>query len=259
MRKTGLILLAALAAAAPLWADEPVDERRPLYSTGAVEIEMISGTIKVVGWDRSEVEITGRLHDVSEQLEVDSDGEDVSIEILPPRGRHHNLPAEVIKVRMPRGARLEIETISASIDVTELEGDLSLSSISGEIHLAGDLRRVEVETVSGTIILEDGGDLNEGSFESVSGTIRARADFQPRGRFEFETISGNIELRIPAGTAADFELETFSGVIKNKVTSDEPRRTDPPLPSQELSFSIGSGGARISATSFSGAVRILKD
>ena len=61
MRKTGLILLAALAAAAPLWADEPVDERRPLSSTGAVEIEMISGTIKVIGWDRSEVEITGRL------------------------------------------------------------------------------------------------------------------------------------------------------------------------------------------------------
>ncbi len=93
----------------------------------------------------------------------------------------------------------------------------------------------------------------------MSGTIRARADFQPRGRFEFETVSGNIELRVPAGTSVDFELETFSGVIKNEVTGDEPRRTDPPLPSQELSFSIGSGGARISATSFSGAVRILKD
>ena len=113
--------------------------------------------------------------------------------------------------------------------------------------------------MSGTIILEDGGDLSEGSFETVSGTIKARANFQPRGHFEFETVSGEVELRIPSGLAASFELETFSGVIRNEVTSDQPQQTDPPLPSQELHFSIGSGGALISATSFSGVVKILKD
>ena len=125
MRKTSLVLLATLVVAAPLWADETINERRPLSSTGAVEIEMISGTVKVIGWDQSEVEITGRLNDVSEQLEIDVDHDAVSIEIMPSRGRHHNLPAEMIEVRMPRGARLELETISASIDVTELTGDVS--------------------------------------------------------------------------------------------------------------------------------------
>ena len=84
------------------------------------------------------------------------------------------------------------------------------------------------------------------------------ANFQARGSFDFETVSGTIELRVPAGLAADFDAETFSGKITNEL-GPAPKRSGQILPSQELSFSTGSGGARISLQSFSGAIRIRKE
>ena len=258
MKRLTLFLAALFLAAPGLRASEPVDERRTLSERGVLQLEMISGSVEIIGWDKAEVAITGQLHDVSEQLEIDSDGDEISIEVSPPSGRFHNLPPEKLEIHVPRTVTIEIETVSAPINATGLEGDVSLSSISGSIRLKGDLRRVEAATVSGTITLEDGGNLQSGEFETVSGTIKARANFQPRGSFEFETVSGMIELFVPAGVAADFEVETFSGSIKNEL-GPEPRRTGSILPAQELNFSIGSGGARISIQSFSGRVRIRKE
>lgn len=257
MRYIRLLFLLMFTAACPLWAAGEVNERRSLAPDGLVEVEMISGSIRVIGWDRAEVEITGRLKRPDEQLEIDSDGGHVSIEVSPPHGRYHDLD-ESLEIRMPRGARLEVETVSAPVDATDLSGDVVISSISGNIRLKGNLRSVEAETVSGLITLEDGGDLREGTFETVSGVIRARANFQPRGNFEFETVSGTIELTVPAGLAADFEVQTFSGRIDSDLGPD-PRRPDPPLPSRELIFSTGSGGARITVQSFSGMVKIRQE
>jgi len=252
-----LLFVVMLVAAGPLWASGEVNERRSVSPDGLVEIEMISGSIRVIGWDKNEVEITGNLWRPEEQLEISADGGVVSIEVSPPYGRHHDLD-ERLEVRMPRGARLEVETVSAPIDVTDLNGDVALSSISGNIVLNGNLRSIVAETVSGLITLENGGDLRQGNFETVSGMIRARANFQPRGRFEFESVSGTVELIVPAGMAADFEVQTFSGRIDSDFGPD-PRRIDPPLPSQELIFSTGAGGARILVESFSGMVRIRRE
>ena len=257
MRYARLLFMGTLVAAGQLWASEEVNERRSMAPDGLVEIEMISGTIRVIGWSEDAVEIAGRLRRPQDQLEIDSDGGHVSIEVSPPYGSHHGLE-ESLEIRMPRGARLEVETVSAPIDVTDLNGDVALSSISGNIVLKGNLRSVEAATVSGLITLEDGGDLRQGSFETVSGMIRARANFQPRGRFEFESVSGTVELIVPAGMAADFEVETFSGRIDSDFGPD-PRHIDPPLPSQELIFSTGAGGARIMIESFSGTVRIRRE
>lgn len=256
MKYARLLFVLMLVAVGPLWASGEVNERRSMSPDGMVEVEMISGTIRVIGWSQDAVEITGRLRRPLDQLEIDGDGDIISIEVSPPYGSSRG-DEERLDIRMPRGARLEVETVSAPIDVTDLSGDVALSSISGNIRLKGNLRSVEAETVSGTIVLEEGGDLREGSFETVSGTIRARANFQPRGRFDFETVSGTIELTVPSGTAANFEVQTFSGDIDSDFGS--PRRIDPPLPSQELIFTTGAGGARISIESFSGRVKIRQE
>ena len=107
MRYARLLFVVTLAAACPLWASEEVNERRSMSPDGLVEIEMISGTIRVIGWDEDAVEITGRLWRPLDQLEIDSDGDQVSIEVNPPYGRHHNLD-ESLEIRMPRGASLAL-------------------------------------------------------------------------------------------------------------------------------------------------------
>jgi len=256
MKYACLLFVVILAGTCPLWASGEVDERRSMSPDGLVEIEMISGTIRVIGWSEDAIEIRGRLRRPLDQLEIDSDGDEVSIEVSPPYGSHRG-DEESLEIRMPRGARLEVETVSAPIDVEDLNGDVAVSSISGSIRLRGNLRSVEAETVSGLITLKDGGDLRQGSFETVSGNIRARANFQPRGRFDFESVSGTVELTVPSGVAANFEVQTFSGRIDSDFGT--PRKIDPPMPSQELIFTTGAGGARISIESFSGMVKIRQE
>jgi len=66
-----------------------------------------------------------------------------------------------------------------------------------------------------------------------------------------------VVLRLPADVSATFDVSTFSGGIENGLGAGEIRK-NPLLPAKNLSFSSGSGDARVSIDAFSGHVRILK-
>jgi len=59
MRPAALLLTALLAA--PLGAETPVDQRRPAALDGLVDIENMAGSIRVTGWDKAEIVVSGRL------------------------------------------------------------------------------------------------------------------------------------------------------------------------------------------------------
>lgn len=272
MRYLRWFIPALLLAVGSLTAQEAVHERRAADPDGEVEIESLAGSIRVIGWDRAEVEVTGTLGREAERLEIDADGDSTSIEVILRTGKHRNVEGTHLEVRVPRGSSLSVETISASIAVEGLEDEVELETISGTLTIHGALRevaletisgsievhdsprRAEIETVSGRITLEDGSQLEDGEFHSVSGSIHATADFVAGGRFDFETVSGTIELRIPSRASVEVDVETFSGAIQSDF--GKPTGGGGFMPGKELSFSTGSGGARISIRSFSGKIRI---
>ena len=112
---------------------------------------------------------------------------------------------------------------------------------------------LEAASVSGNVTVE-GGFLQGGEFETVSGSIMVSADLGD-GSIEFESMSGEIVLAVGPG-GADFEIETFSGTIDNRLTSDQPTRASKHTGGQDLEFTSGSGAARVSISSFSGSVTI---
>jgi hypothetical protein len=250
--------LAILTAAGGLRAGEEVSRKLPAAPDGLVEIEMLSGSLRLVGWDREEVEMTGALEDPRQEIEFEGGGSHTTIDIMPVEGTYHDDGETVVTVRVPHASRVEVETVSTSIEASDLTGTLTLETVSGDVSVKGNPHEVQIETVSGVISLEDGSGLEEGEFSTVSGEIRVKADFRNRGRFEFETVSGLIDLRVPAGLDADFEVSTFSGTIENEF-GQKAERSSSFLPAQELTFSTGSGGARISLESFSGKIRIRTD
>lgn len=251
--------LTALMSAGTLLAAQQVDERRPASRDGEVSIEFISGSVRVIGWDRAEVEVKGTIGDPSIEFEFESDDGETSIEFDYPERSYHLGRGDIdLEIRVPRGSALEVEAISADITVEDLTHRADLSSVSGDIEIGSGLREVECETVSGSITLEDGDDLRRGEFATVSGSIKVRARFHPRGRFSFEAVSGDIDLLLPSGVGADFDVETFSGSIDNEI-GPPAERTSKWVPAEELSFTVGGGGARISIESFSGRVRIRED
>jgi DUF4097 and DUF4098 domain-containing protein YvlB len=281
--------LVTIATSLVAWAGTPIDQTRSLAADGTVSIENIAGSVTVTGWDRNEVRVTGELGTTARKLDIDGNDTRLDIRVDQPDGRGRVSPSR-LEIRVPRGAAVEIDTVSADISIDEFGGRVDVETVSGDVDIAGrparieaesvsgdvrvalatdradlatvsgdiDIARIEgrldAETVSGTITVR-GGELTGADLESVSGTIRCEAELVGRGDIDMETMSGALVLTVPAGISADFELSTFSGSIRSDM-GPEPERTSKYAPGTEASFSTGTGGPRISLTSFSGRIEL---
>jgi len=255
-KAVGLGMALALIVAGVVPAQQDVREEVAMSADGTVEISNIAGSIVVTGWSQDRVEVTGTLGKGTERLDVEASGGDVTIEVVLPKGDNHDVKGTDLVIRVPRGCELEVSTVSAGIDVSDFEGAAELESVSGNVIVAGALREAEVATVSGKIRLTNGGELKNGEFASVSGSIEVDATLSSSGRFEFGTVSGNITILSAGGVDADWEIESFSGTITNDI-GPEAERTSKYAPGTELSFTSGGGGARISIESLSGNIKIV--
>lgn len=293
LKLDGMVMVVAVAvvmAAGAAWAGSPINQSRPLDPTGSVEIENVAGSVEVVAWSEARVEITGTLSDDAEKLEVEGSARRLRIRVEEQGHGRRMRPTELV-VKVPTGASVDVETVSADIAVRGVAGALGLESVSGRIEVEGTPSRLEATTVSNRISIAvapdgsrlesvsgdvevarvegrldasnvsgeirlEGGRLDGGDLESVSGAIRCELD-AVTGSLDVETMSGDIVLALPQDLAADFEVSTFSGRIANAF-GPAAERTSRYTPGQELSFSTGSGGARIGLTTFSGSVELEK-
>lgn len=250
-----LLALPALPAAA---ATKSVDRSVKASPDAEVSIELVAGTVRVVGWNKDEVRVSGTLNDKWETLEMDGVGDDISIEISLPEGRHKNMELDAdLEISVPVGARLSFETVSAPLSVEGLSGSVRVESISGTIDISVGLRKLAVESISGTVQIAADSRLESVDVASISGQVEMRGEFAAGGDYSLSSISGAITLRVPSGSSADYEIDTFSGSISNDF-GPKPKRAEH-LPSLSLSFSVGSGSAEVAIESVSGSIRLLED
>ena len=151
MKKISLALLTIALSTHIVWASQQVDETRDADADARINVEIISGSIRVTGWDRNQVQVTGTIGDDVEALEVSGSGRTISIELDVPDswGRRRREVDAQLEISLPAGARLTVETVSADITVTEVSGAVELGSVSGSVELSGSPSRADVETVSG--------------------------------------------------------------------------------------------------------------
>lgn len=289
MKRTTIVCVALLVAA-PVGAAKSVEETRPADPDATITVENLSGSVKVTGWDRSEIRVSGSLGDDTEGLTVAGSSSDWEIEVEIPDGRwggRRDVSSE-LEIWVPRGAEVEVETVSASIRVRDVDGRLDLESVSGAIDASGGGREVELETVSGAIDFS-GSDANvvaesvsgriqlrgvagrievssvsgkvdvEGSvaerasFESVSGEMMLTIDLAPGAVIVVDAHSSNVTLSLPSDVSARFEVASFSGRIDNDFGPDG-ERTSRFAPGRALDHTTRGGDARISIDTFSGNV-----
>ncbi len=290
MNRIGVLMLATAAAALPAVAQQRVDEKKPAAKDGVVEVHNVAGAVRVVGWDQAEVAVTGTLGKGTERLEFTAGDRRTVVRVVLPRDAHH-VDGSELEIKVPAGSGLEVNTVSANIDVEKVSGELDLESVSGDVTAGGEPKRfaaksvsggvritatsapgraksvsgevtltgvtgeVEAGSVSGSIVVTGDG-VSRLDLETTSGDIRVDAGLAKDARVDAKTVSGTVELRLPAATAADFDVTTFSGDISNEF-GPAAKRTSEYGPGKELSFSTGAG-ARVSAKSFSGSVRLRK-
>jgi DUF4097 and DUF4098 domain-containing protein YvlB len=251
---TGLFLMPAVA-------DRTVGETVDADPDGEVSIELIAGEITIVGWDRDSVEVTGTVGDDVEEVEVESSGGRVSIEVelVDHDGDDHSYnDADVqLEIRVPRSSQIDFEAVSAELSISGVDGDGDIETVSGTIEVDGGMRELQVASVSGDILIRSKAALTGGEFQTVSGDIELDAELG-RGDFSFESVSGNITLRLAGRTSAEFDIETFSGRIDNAF-GPQAERTDEYTPGKELHFELGGGDARVEIESFSGTVELKRN
>src|SRR3954468_20337939 len=106
------MLLAAGAGAAQ--AQQRVSETRSTSATGTVEIHVADGQVRVVGWDRNEVQVTGTLANSNDRLELDSEEGTVVVRVGRDyaNGSRHSESGAELEIRVPARNDVEVQVVS---------------------------------------------------------------------------------------------------------------------------------------------------
>ena len=284
-------LLALGLAAGPLGAQDAerrqrIDTTFAFDATGSVSLGVLGGEIKVQGGGAGTIRIEASIE--RGWLDASMSRSRVSIEVRANRGRAGS--AEYV-LTVPPGTRVSASAVSGDIIIEGTGGEVTATSVNGDVTVRGSRRRLEATTVTGDLDVSDAsgmlrlesvnsdiladGLIGELTAETVSGEIelrRSRLDairattvagdiqydgpFAPRGSYRFETHAGDIDFGLPANAGASLSLETYSG----DISSEFPLTLQPGQPgrSRRMEFTLGAGGSRISAESFSGDITIRR-
>ncbi|MEO8908848.1 MAG: DUF4097 family beta strand repeat-containing protein, partial [Gemmatimonadaceae bacterium] len=270
-----------------------IDTTVKLDRGGAVDLSLISGKIRVTGWDRPDVRISASIE--SGILRFDANPSRVSLSVEESddsgRRRRHDVGDAHYDVSVPRGSRLVLEAVSGDIIAAGSQGEIEATSVSGDVDVANGVREVSTEAVSGSVHAAQingnlraetvSGDVRVESVtgnvqatsvsgnvrlvgaqsrdvrtETVSGDIVYSGSIDAGGKYSFESHSGTLKLNIPKGAGAQFSIETFSG----DVSTDFPVTVVPVGTGRRregrMDFTTGDGRARVTAQTFSGQIII---
>ena len=299
VKLTRLIAAAALVIALPLSAKAQdyrgrtrIDTTVTLDRGGTVDLSLISGRIRVTGWDRPDVKISASIESGLLRLNANSSRVSLSVDSEDDDRRHghHNVGEARYEISVPRGSRLVLEAVSGDITANGSQGEIEATSVSGDVDVADGVREVSAEAVSGSVHAARvngnlrtetvSGDLRAESVsgnceassvsgsirlvgiqskdvrtETVSGDIVYTGTIEAGGKYSFESHSGTIRLNIPKGSGAQFSVETFSGDVSADVPVTVPGGSRRGREGR-MEFTIGDGRARVTANTFSGSIVI---
>jgi DUF4097 and DUF4098 domain-containing protein YvlB len=287
-------LLVALPLSARAQDDRPItqiDTTVRLDRGGTVDLSLISGRIRVTGWDRPDVKISASIESGSLEFEANSSRVSLGVEDNDDsRGhRNHNVGEARYDVSVPRGARLILEAVSGDVTATGSQGEIEATSVSGNVNVTNGVREVSVESVSGSVHASEingnlraetvsgdlrvqsvtgdveatsvSGDVRLGTVQSkdvrsetVSGEITYIGSIDAGGRYSFESHSGTVRLNIPRTSGAVFSVETFSGDVSTDFPVTIPANTR--RREGRMEFTLGDGKAKVTLQTFSGRVVI---
>ena len=103
MKRMSLYL--ALLACAPAALAQTIDESADVHPRGEVEVSNVAGTVRVEGWDRDQVTVTGELGRGAERLEFRAEDRHTLVKVIYPKKSSRSGGTDLV-IRMPVASRL---------------------------------------------------------------------------------------------------------------------------------------------------------
>ena len=181
------LVLVGSGLATPVEALGLAVRQEPLAPGTEVVVAMGAGSLSVMGWDRSEIEITSPTASLADSLQVRRETGKI---VLEPgvTDLGERLVGE-LHLRLPHGSDLHIASTSAGIVISDMTGDLEIQTDAGNVDVsAPGARSLQVATVAGAVDVRAEADVL--SLATVSGSIR----FRGRGALNLTTVSGSMRI-----------------------------------------------------------------
>jgi DUF4097 and DUF4098 domain-containing protein YvlB len=292
MKRLFLVALAVASGAA--LADTPIDETIDADSIDLLDVANLAGSVAIRGTNRNDVHVSGSLADSAERLDVERNGNRLIVHVIYPedRNRNRNPGGTVLEIEAPRRLAVDVATVSASIEVDDIEGEQQLDSVSGSIDASVFESEIRANTVSGSVVLQGreaqtranvasvsgrveleslGGEVDSqnvsGSVEirsssldrvevqTVSGNISVAAEIANDGRVRATTTSGSVSLNLEGASAGRYDISTFSGRIDN-CFGPSPTRPQFGPQSSTLKFDEADARMQVYVNSLSGNIEL---
>lgn len=223
------IILAALfslplVAQAELITERKFEHRIEKFSKdGFVEIDNLAGEVKVFGTRGSEIVISGNLEKNIEGVEVERNGENISIVVKhknDEEDKHwHNRNGDAkLEISLPAGVELNVSGVSSDIEVEAVTGEQRLKTVSGDVETDAYSADVFVTSVSGDVrVVGTGGDSEEVKIESVSGEVHGS---QLHGDISATSVSGDVVVRDSEITSGRFSSTSGDIDVSGSIAKD---------------------------------------
>ncbi len=209
----------------------------------------INGGVRVRAGDRLSIRATkharsGDPNEVQIHVEQRADGTVVCVRYPPDAGRgcdarearhgsSDNDTAVDFDITLPRGARLDAQTVNGSIDA-QTDGPVSATTVNGGLTL-------------------DAPEI--GSARTVNGSLHLRVREAGRGTLVAKTVTGSIDVELPRGAGVAFDAKTLTGGIDAAgVSVSRPEYG----PGATAHATLGDGARRVDCETVTGSITLRR-
>lgn len=294
MKYSWIAATAVVLSGASAQGQQKVDVRHAASPDISVRIAGPFGKLRIVGWSKDSVAVTGSLPKAV-RFEASFGGTPGSAS----RGAKMFVEAPndlatagtgSLELHVPVRARVWAKSGSAEIAADGILGGLDLNIVGGRVHVAGNPRELNVESMDGAIVVDGSpewvrlksaaGDITmtggstDAAFTSVSGTIHVSDGAFDRTRVEtvtggitfegdlargasctIDTHSGSIDVRLGPAAGVEVDAVSLAGAIDSRLRDRRPREGREGR-GQELTTSLGSGTARLTIRAYRSTITI---
>ena len=229
---------------------------------GRVTIDTYKGSIKVVAWDKPEVEIFARIEsdgfsrhsreqveDTEIRIDLSSHSAHIKTDYNRVNNRHRgfwgifgsdnsdNLPFVQYTIKVPRTTNLQIKDYKSRTEVWDLQSDVDIDTYKGEIEVGKLMGSLTLNTYKG----------------------EARIDFAGlSGRSRFETYKGKIEISLPRGKGFELDAEIGRHGSLDSDFAIERRHQQDRHSTTEIRSAVNGGGPLVLLKTEHGTMRLVE-